>query len=131
LNLFEEVGACIVDDDIYTGARYFAADVEINNNNPLEAIVKRQLTMPVPCPTRVDEAIDWGDYLINVVKNSKARGVIHLVVKYCQPHEMYYPYLSKRLSRAGIHDLKLEIDFENMSIASTKTRVQAFLETLK
>ncbi|MDD5398873.1 MAG: 2-hydroxyacyl-CoA dehydratase family protein, partial [Dehalococcoidia bacterium] len=99
--------------------------------DPFEAIVKRQLTMPVPCPTRVDEAGDWGDYLINTVKNSGAKGVIHMVVKYCQPHEMYYPYLVKRLASAGIPSLKLEIEHEVSSLASVKTRIQAFVETLK
>jgi benzoyl-CoA reductase/2-hydroxyglutaryl-CoA dehydratase subunit BcrC/BadD/HgdB len=79
----------------------------------------------------VDEAVNWGDYLINAAKNSGAAGVIHLVVKYCQPHEMYYPYLSKRLAGAGIPSLKLEIEHEVSSIASTKTRIQAFVETLK
>ena len=130
LNVIEETGAVIVDDDIYTGTRYFAGDVG-TEGDPLEAIVKRQLTMPVPCPTRVDEAGNWGDYLIDTVKNSGAKGVIHMVVKYCQPHEMYYPYLSKRLSSAGIPSLKLEVEHEVMSIASTKTRIQAFIETLK
>jgi benzoyl-CoA reductase subunit C len=129
LNLIEELGGIIVDDDIYTGARYFSADVVIDDS-PIDAIVKRQLNMPIPCPTRIDEEIDWGDYVIRLAQDSHARGVIHLVVKYCQPHEMYYPYLSKRLSSAGIPDLKLEIEHEMMSIASTKTRIQAFIEIL-
>lgn len=130
LHLIEEAGAVIADDDIYTGTRYFAGDAG-TEGDPYEAIAKRQLTMPVPCPTRVDEAGDWGDYLINTVKNSGAKGVIHMVVKYCQPHEMYYPYLSKRLATAGIPSLKLEIEHEVSSIASVKTRIQAFVETLK
>ncbi|MDD5399476.1 MAG: 2-hydroxyacyl-CoA dehydratase family protein, partial [Dehalococcoidia bacterium] len=131
LNMLEEAGAVIVNDDIYTGARYFCADVKVGNGSLLDAIVKRQLTWPIPCPTKIDEGMDWGDYLIDLVKLSKARGVIHLVVKYCQPHEMYYPYLSKKLAKAGIPDLKLEFEHETISMGSTKTRIQAFMEMIK
>lgn len=131
LSMLEEAGTVIVNDDIYTGARYFCADIKVGNGSLLDAIVKRQLTWPIPCPTKIDEGKDWGDYLVDLVKSSKARGVIHLVVKYCQPHEMYYPYLSKRLAKAGIPDLKLEFEHETISMGSTKTRIQAFMEMIK
>jgi len=131
LDMLEDLGAVIVNDDIYTGARYFSADVKLADGAPLNAIVKRQVTMPIPCPTKIDEGANWGEYLVALAKDSKARGVIHLVVKYCQPHEMYYPYLNKRLTKAGIPDLKLEFEHETMSVASTKTRIQAFMEMIK
>ncbi len=131
LNMLEEAGAVIVNDDLYPGARYFCADVMIGNGSLLDAIVKRQLTWPIPCPTKIDEGNDWGDYLIDLVRSSKAQGVIHLVVKYCQPHEMYYPYISKKLSKAGIPDLKLEFEHETISMGATKTRIQAFMEMIK
>ncbi|MDD5399090.1 MAG: 2-hydroxyacyl-CoA dehydratase family protein [Dehalococcoidia bacterium] len=131
LNMLEEEGAVIVNDDMYTGARYFCADVQAGNGSLLDAIVKRQLTWPIPCPTKIDEGLDWGNYLVDLARASEAKGVIHMVVKYCQPHEMYYPYLSKKLAKAGIPDLKLEFEHETISMGSTKTRIQAFMEMIK
>ena len=58
LDLIEGAGGIIVDDDLYTGYRYYATDVKINGS-PIEAIAERYLDRSVPIPTRSDEEIKW------------------------------------------------------------------------
>ncbi len=130
LNIIEESGCTVVDDDLYTGRRYVAADLSVDGD-PMEAIASRHLDMAIPCPTRFDQGNDLGDYLIKLVNNSRAQGVIFLIVKFCQPHDMYYPYLVEKLQDAGIPNMMIETEHEMPSVGQVKTRVQAYIEMIR
>jgi benzoyl-CoA reductase/2-hydroxyglutaryl-CoA dehydratase subunit BcrC/BadD/HgdB len=130
LDLIEDLGGMVVDDDLYVGSRYFATDVAVEND-PIGALVDAYLNM-VPCPTRLNRLDNnWGDYLSGIVRTSQARGVITLLPKYCEPHSFYIPYLAKRLSAEGVSHLTLEtIPDMAGNLGQLRTRVQTFLEIL-
>ena len=130
LDLIEEAGMVIVDDDLYVGSRYFANDA-VADGNPLVALTDRYLERIPPSPTRIDADMDWGDYIVQMVARNQAAGAITLVVKYCPPHLAYYPDIERKLSRAGIHALMLEMEHEVTSLEQVKTRLQAFGEALE
>lgn len=130
LGLIEEAGAAIVDDDLYTGYRYFASDAATSGDS-LEALAQRYVNMSVPCPTRSDPVNNWGQYLIKAIKASRAEGVITLLVKFCEPHMFYYPHLQETLTAAGIPNLIIETEHEIVSLEGTRTRIQAFMEMLR
>jgi benzoyl-CoA reductase subunit C len=129
LNLLEEAGAVIVDDDIYTGSRYFARDAG-GEEDPMEALAVYYEEMMARCPTRIDHQNDWGPYLVDMVKRSNAQGVVNLMVKYCEPHNLWYPDVKRHLEEAGIPEFLLETEHEIMSLGQIKTRLQAFIETI-
>ncbi len=130
LDLIEEVGGVVVDDDLYTGYRYFATDTELDGD-PLKALAKRYLQNTPPCPTRHDPGNDWGEYLAKVARQRQAQGVIVMLVKSCEPHIFYYPHIKQTLSAAGINHLLLETEPEVVSLAAVRTRLQAFVEMTK
>jgi benzoyl-CoA reductase subunit C len=130
LNIIENAGAIIVDDDLYIGSRYFKWDVK-TEGDPIEALADRHLETMPPCPTRIDQGNDWADYLLDMVKKSNADGVIHLIVKYCQPHDLYYPYVAHKLTDNSIPHLMIETEHEIISTGQTKTRIEAFIEMIK
>jgi benzoyl-CoA reductase subunit C len=129
LDILEEVGAVVVDDDLYTGSRYFVQDVEVDVS-PMEALARHYETMIPCCPSRIDPENDWGSYLANMVRRSNAQGVVNLMVKYCEPHNLWYPDVKKSLDRAGIPEFLLETDHEIMSLWQIKTRLKAFVEMI-
>lgn len=129
LDMLEELGAVVVDDDIYTGSRYFVQDVKLDGH-PLEALARYYEDMMARCPSRIDHQNHWGPYLIDTVKKSKARGVINWMVKYCEPHNLWYPDVKRSLREAGIPELLLETEHEIVSLGQIKTRLQAFIEML-
>jgi benzoyl-CoA reductase subunit C len=129
LDLIEEEGMIIIDDDLYVGSRYFINDAR-TDEAPLEALTDRFLERIPPSPTRVDSETDWGDYLIQMVTQNQCVGVISLMLKYCPPHLAYYPDVARKLSGAGIHALMLEMEHEVTSLEQLKTRLQAFRESL-
>jgi benzoyl-CoA reductase subunit C len=129
LDLIEGMGGIIVDDDLYTGYRYYALDAE-ENGSPFQALVKRYLETSLPVPTRSYLPVRWDKYLVDKATANRAQGVISLVVKYCEPHLFHYPFIKEALAAAGIPHIMLETEHEVVSLEGTRTRLQAFMEML-
>ena len=130
LDLIEEAGMVVVDDDLYIGSRYFANDADADLD-PLDALAGRYLERIPPSPTKVDSDTDWGDYIVKMARENRAAGVISLVVKFCPPHLAYYPDIDRKVKGSGISALMLEMEHEVSSVEQVKTRLQAFRETLE
>jgi len=130
LDLVEDLGGVVVGDDLYTGFRYYATDITLDGS-VMEALARRYLNLAVPCPTRADTKQDWGDYLIQATKECGAKGIVVLVVKFCEAHMIYYPYVKDRLDAAGIPHLLIETEHEVVSLEGVRTRLQAFMEMLR
>ncbi len=129
LDLIEELGGMVVGDDLWTGYRYYATSVP-DDGSPMEAMARRYLELALPCPTRYDPNQEWGHYLVETVPKTGAKGLITMVVKFCEPHMIYYPYLRDVLNEAKIPHLMLETEHEVVSLEGTRTRLQAFIEML-
>jgi len=132
LDLIEDSGVIVVDDDLFHGRRYVSTDVD-ETGDPIEAIARwyAQLNVNIPCPTRVQQDVDWDAYLVGAVRSSGAEAVIHLLPKFCEPHMLYYPELRKGLDAAGIPQLLLETEHEGLPAESFRTRVEALVERVR
>lgn len=132
LAAIEECGAIVVDDDLFTGARYISTDVP-EDTDPVDALadwyLRRDAT--APCPTRVKHETDWEDELERAVETAGAQGVIVLMVRFCEPHMLYYPELRKRLNERGIPHLLIETEHEGLPVETVQTRVEALLERIR
>lgn len=132
LDLIEECGAVVVDDDLYTGYRYISTDVP-EDGDPLAAVGQWYLdrNVTVPCPTRSQNTVDWDDYLLRAVDASGAAGVIILMAKFCEPHMLYYPELRKALEARQIAYLLIETEHEGLPEESIRTKIEAMLERIR
>jgi benzoyl-CoA reductase subunit C len=117
LDLMEELGISIVDDDMYVGSRYFVNEVELNDN-PIKSLANRYLKRAPPCSTKGDWEMDWTDYVIDMVKSNQAQGILSVMIKFCPPHLCYYP------------ETLVEVEHEVISLEQTRTRLQSFLEII-
>jgi len=127
-DLFDICGAAIAGDDLCTGWRFFADDASAEGD-PLEALADR-LLRKVPCPCKYNPGIDRGEYLLQRVEESRARGVVFLLLKFCDPHAFDYPYLKERLAERKILSLLLEFEPGSIPMGAMETRLKAFVETL-
>jgi len=132
LEAIEASGAVVVDDDLYHGRRHVSTDVE-EGGDPLEAIARwyQQRNVNIPCPTRVQQDVDWDSWLLRAVHGSGAEAVIHLVPKFCEPHMLYYPELRKALDAAGVPHLQIETEHEGLPLESFRTRIEALVERVR
>ena len=132
LAAIEECGVVVVDDDLFTGSRYISTDVA-EDLEPVEALARWYLQRDAasPCPTRVKHETDWEDHLLDAVEASGAEGVIVLMVRFCEPHMLYYPELRKRLNERGVPHLLIETEHEGLPVETVQTRVEAMLERIR
>ena len=129
LDLIEEAGGVIVDDDLYVGARYFDGDVP-TNADPIESLAERYMNLSLRTPTMVDHEHDWGDQLIEMVNRSGSKAVIAFPLKNCDPHQFHYPKVRQKLARSGVPEFFVEMEHEAMALGQIRTRVQAFMEMI-
>jgi benzoyl-CoA reductase subunit C len=129
VQMVESVDGTIVIEDHCIGTRYFWNNVEENNSDPFSLIAKRYVERPA-CPSK-----DWMDrsrvdYIIKLAKDYDVKGAIVIQQKFCDPHELDIPAITKELNNAGIKTLFLEFDV-TVPIGQFKIRVEAFLEMLQ
>ena len=131
-SVLEEIEACggvIVDDDLYVGSKYFNT---LYNEElaPMEALLDTYLHRVSPCPTRYEER-DPGDYLAEVYNRSGAKGIIMVVVKFCEAHDYLYFTAHRRFEQLGIPEMLVETVHEGAAEGQLKTRLQGFFEKLE
>lgn len=131
-DLLEDCGAVIVDDDLYTGARYISTDIN-ESQDPRIAMADWYFARNenIPCPTRVQKSVNWDSYLLNVLNNNGAEGVIVLMAKFCEAHMFYYPEPRKALDSQNIPHLLIETEHEGMPVETIRTRVEAMIERIR
>ena len=129
LDLFEDSGCTVVDDDLYTGYRFIFADIA-EAGTAIDGLASWYLTrsQKVPCPTRAVKGLDWEQYLLQAVAQSRAQGLIILMAKFCEPHMFFYPEIKEAFEKNGIPHLLVETEHEGVALESLKTRVDAFVE---
>ncbi|AMM21868.1 benzoyl-CoA reductase [Frondihabitans sp. PAMC 28766] len=132
LDVIEECGVLVVNDDLYHGFRYISTDVP-EDVDPFDALALWYLDRNVnaPCGTRVQRNVDWDSYLVSSLDDSAADGVITLMSKFCEPLMLYYPELKKALDGHDIPVLLIETEHEGLAEESVRTRVETFVERIR
>jgi benzoyl-CoA reductase subunit C len=128
LDMIEDMGAIVVDDDLYVGRRYFQTLVN-EQEEPIAALARRYID-DVPCPTKYNPNKDWSEYLLKLCRDAKADGVIIIIVKFCEPHDLDYPRLKLCLTQDNMPHLLIETDHSGAT-GQIRTRLQAFIEMLQ
>jgi bcr-type benzoyl-CoA reductase subunit C len=132
LDLIEECGAIVVDDDLYTGLRHISTDVP-EDGDPFDALVRWYFDRNVNAPdaTRAQNDADVDAFLLERIARSGAAGVIVLMVKFCEPHMLWYPELRRALDAQGVPHLLIETEHEGLPMEAVRTRVETFLERIR
>jgi bzd-type benzoyl-CoA reductase N subunit len=124
----EEAGGTVVWDDFCTGSRYFEGTVD-PEGNPLNSIGQRYFNRVI-CPAKHRDCFSRGNSLLKMAENTRAQGVIFVLLKFCDPHAFDFPYIKELLDRAGIPSMLLEIEDQQISAEQLRTRIEAFIELL-
>ena len=129
LDEIEACGGVIVDDDLYVGSKYFNT-IYSEELAPMDALLDAYLHRVSPCPTRYEER-DPGDYLAELVKRNGAKGIIMVVVKFCEAHDYLYFTSHRRFEQLGIPEILVETVHEGAAEGQLRTRLQGFFEKLE
>ena len=70
------------------------------------------------------------DFIVKMVKESGAQGLVLFMQQFCDPEEMEYPYLKKALNAAGIPHIKLGVDQQMRDFGQASTALEGFADVL-
>lgn len=129
--IIESSGAVIVAEESCIGSRNSRDLVDESADTlegMLEAIAKRYLKIDCATFTPNDERLD---NIVQLARESKADGLIHYGLLFCQPYAHESIKVDKALKAAGIPMLGIETDYSMEDVGQLKTRVEAFVEMLK
>ncbi|RKX75876.1 MAG: hypothetical protein DRP87_13460 [Spirochaetes bacterium] len=126
--IIEESGMLVV-GEFLDGLTLFRRGEVDEENEPLSALA-RFIFNQVATATKVNFCNRREDYLVDLVREGEADGVILLRRKFCDPYGFDAVLLTTRLEEEGVPYLIIEVDEPGYS-GQIKTRVEAFLEMLE
>ncbi|SFL87351.1 Benzoyl-CoA reductase/2-hydroxyglutaryl-CoA dehydratase subunit, BcrC/BadD/HgdB [Desulfomicrobium norvegicum] len=129
--VIESSGAVIVGEESCIGTRN-TRDLTDESGQTLEemidALCERYMKIDCACFTPNAERLDNVE---TMAKDLKVDGVIQYALMFCQPYAHEGIKVEKRLTAGGVPSMSLETDYSMEDIEQLKTRVEAFLETVK
>ena len=129
LEVLEEAGCYVVEDDLLLGWRWFTGDVP-SGGDPFERLARAYVDHAVPSSTRHDGRRHRADGLIEKVRRSGADAVIFMPAKFCEPALFDYVLMKQGLERAGIPHLIVEFEEKMWTFERTRTEIETFVESM-
>ncbi len=119
-------GAAIVGNDLALGHRYYSGSPQESNDMAL-ALVRRHLGRD-PCSTLHGYGGSRLEYLFRRFAESGADRLIALRMRQCEPESGGLPELSAAFREREIPFLCLDVDLHGHEPASSRVRIEAFVE---
>jgi benzoyl-CoA reductase subunit C len=129
LEVLEEAGCYVVEDDLLLGWRWFTADVA-TDGDPFEQLALAYVDRAVPSSTRHESREHRAVGLIEKVRRARADAVVFTPAKFCEPALFDYVLMRQGLDRAGIPHLLVEFEEKMWTFERTRNEVETFVESM-
>jgi benzoyl-CoA reductase subunit C len=129
IEVLEEAGCYIVEDDFLLGWRWYTADLP-TTGDPFAALGDAYVNRALPSSTRHEGREHRSKGLIDKVKRSRADAVIFLPAKFCEPALFDYVPMKQGLEAAGIPHLIIEFEEKMWTFERTRTEIETFVESI-
>ncbi|MEM1945472.1 MAG: 2-hydroxyacyl-CoA dehydratase [Candidatus Caldarchaeum sp.] len=126
----EDAGCYIVWDEVLVGARWIG-EVELNGGeSPLRALARAYVSRMEPLTVRYHPAVDKHSYMLKLVSETKAEGVVFVTPKFCEPALYDYMIYKTVLDKHNIPYLHLEYEESTSSFEHVRTMLETFAESI-
>ena len=129
LDVLEETGCYVVEDDLLLGWRWFTSDVN-GSGDPFGRLGRAYVDRAVPSSTRHESRAHRADGLIEKVRRSRADAVVFMPAKFCEPALFDYVLMKQGLDRAGIPHLLVEFEEKMWTFERTRNEIETFVESM-
>jgi benzoyl-CoA reductase subunit C len=129
LEVLEEAGCYVVEDDLLLGWRWFSADVA-TDGDPFERLAAAYVNQAVPASTRHEGRQHRSAGLIEKVRRARADAVVFTPAKFCEPALFDYVLMKQGLERAGIPHLVVEFEEKMWTFERTRNEIETFVESM-
>jgi len=130
LELVNEAGGTIVAEEICEGVRFYWENVQ-GDGDLVEALARRYLRQRLPCAFMRRSAEKRLDFIAGLAKEFNVAGIIWYQLLYCDTYDIESYYFVQQMEKLGFPVLKLESDYDILDRGPLRTRIEAFIETLK
>lgn len=131
-HIVETSGGAIINEESCIGHRYYKDDVELDGVGTKEELtakmMQRYKKIDCACFTPNEERIQK---IVSMFKEREADGVIYYTLSFCHTYNVESFLVEKALKAEGIPYLAIESDYSPEDAGQIKTRVEAFIESVK
>jgi bcr-type benzoyl-CoA reductase subunit C len=127
LEVFESSGLRVVNDDLFFGMRacgQIAAEGDPYMN------LAQGFADSAPLATRYHSRKKRHELVLDQVRSGRAKGVVSLIPKFCEPEWFDLRYLRQELGQRSIQHISIDFEEDPGMIGAVQTRLEAFAETL-
>jgi benzoyl-CoA reductase subunit C len=129
LEVLEEAGCYVVEDDLLLGWRWFT-DAVAGSGDPFERLAAAYVDQAVPSSTRHESRAHRADGLVEKVRRARADAVVFTPAKFCEPALFDYVLMKQGLERAGIPHLLVEFEEKMWTFERTRNEIETFVESM-
>jgi benzoyl-CoA reductase subunit C len=129
LEVLEEAGCYVVEDDLLLGWRWFTSDVA-TDGDPFEGLGSAYVNQAVPSSTRHESRQHRAEGLIEKVRRARADAVVFMPAKFCEPALFDYVLMKQGLERVGIPHLLVEFEEKMWTFERTRNEIETFVESM-
>jgi benzoyl-CoA reductase subunit C len=129
LEVLEEAGCYVVEDDFLLGWRWFTSDV-LQDGDPFERLGAAYVNQSVPSSVRHEGRQHRAEGLIEKVRRAGATAVIFTPAKFCEPALFDYVLMKQGLERAGIPHMIVEFEEKMWTFERTRNEIETFVESM-
>jgi benzoyl-CoA reductase subunit C len=129
LEVIEEAGCYIMDDDLALGWRWFQEDIP-RDGDPIRALAESYIQRSVSSSVRHDWRHKRMDALVEKFRRSGSQAVLFLPAKFCEPALFDYVLYRQVLEKEGIPHMLVEFEEKMWTFERTRNEIQTFVESL-
>jgi benzoyl-CoA reductase subunit C len=130
LEVLEEAGCYVVEDDLLLGWRWYTADVGGGDGDPFERLASAYVNRAVASSTRHESREHRSAGLIEKVRRARADAVVFMPAKFCEPALFDYVLMKQGLDRAGIAHMIVEFEEKMWTFERTRNEIETFVESM-
>jgi benzoyl-CoA reductase subunit C len=129
LQVLEDAGCYIVDDDLLMHTRWFNSNVEVNGD-PLMALAQNYIGNSTYSSVRHYGNKPRKEEFVKKIRSGNIDGVIFSAPKFCEPALLDYVVLKDECEKQGIAYLAFEYEEKMGVFESIRTQVETFVESV-
>jgi benzoyl-CoA reductase subunit C len=130
LEVLEEAGCYVVDDDLLVGHRWFDNDVPIDEEDPLRGLARAYVERSKMTSVRHQGQSRRSETIVGRLKASRADGVVFCSAKFCEPALYDYVLFKEVLERERVPYLSLEFEEKMGAFEQARMQVETFVESI-
>ncbi len=129
LQVLEQTGCHVVDDDILLHGRWFTEPVD-EEGDPMRSLASAYLDRAVVSSVRHDARRFRGPALVGKVRRHRADGVVFCAAKFCEPALLDYAVMKETLERERVPYVAIEFEEKMGVFESLRTQLETFVESI-